>query len=135
VGIVDPTDADIQAIAEMADSDGLKTIQLVVQAVPLGLEELSVIQGRVDALLSDEGFEFTSTGRPDAGVVEVGVQGVDPIEVQTVLDGVAEPCQISTYKMADRDRYQAMVGRSNSTSIQGRQEDLVDRNIDVSTRN
>lgn len=113
VGIVNPTNADLQAIAEMADSDGLKTIQLVVQAVPLGLDELSVIQAKVDALLSEDGFEFTSTGRPDAGVVEVGVRGVDPIEVQTVLDGVAEPCQISTYKMADGDRYQAMVGRND----------------------
>jgi hypothetical protein len=113
VGIVDPSDADVQALAEMADSDGLKTIQVDVQAVSLGLGELSAIQAKVDGLLAEGGFEFTSAGRPDVGVVEVGVYGIDPSEAQTILDGVAGLCQISTYQMGDGDRYQAMVGRND----------------------
>lgn len=110
VGIVSPTTADLQTLANLADSAGLTTILVVVQPVPLGQSDLSAIQAKVDTLLSGAGFEFTSTARPDAGVVEVGVYGEDGIEAQSILVGVAEPCQISTYRLGDEDRYRAMVG-------------------------
>jgi hypothetical protein len=112
VGIVNPTAADVQTLANRADSAGLTTIQIAVQPVPGGQSDLSAIQAKVDTLLSGGGFEFTSTARPDAGVVEVGVYG-DVIEAQSVLVGVAEPCQISPYRMGEEDRYRAMVGRSD----------------------
>jgi len=113
VGMVNPTAADMHRLANRADYAGLTTIQVVVQPVPLGQSDLSAIQAKVDTLLSGAGFEFTSSARPDAGVVEVGVYG-DIIEGQSVLVGVAEPCQISIYRMGDEDRYRAMDGRERS---------------------
>ncbi|MGH9197989.1 MAG: hypothetical protein ACRD1T_19930 [Acidimicrobiia bacterium] len=112
VGIVNPTAADVQTLANRAASAGLTTIQIAVQPVPGGQIALSAIQAKVDTRLSGVGFEFTSTARPDAGVVEVGVYG-DVIGAQRVLAGVAEPCQISTYRIREEDRYRAMVGQSD----------------------
>lgn len=107
VGMVNPTASDLQTLANRVGSAGLKTIQVVVQPVPLAQSDLSAIQAKVDTLLSGAGFEFTSSTRPDVGVVEVGVYG-DVIEAQSVLLGVAEPCQIITYGMDDDDRYRAL---------------------------
>jgi hypothetical protein len=115
IGIVNPTAADLHTLANRADSAGLTTIQVVVQPVPLGQSDLSAIQAKVDTLLSGAGFEFTSSARPDAGVVEVGVYG-DVIEGRSVLVDGAEPCQISIYRMGDEDRYRAMDGRANVLS-------------------
>jgi hypothetical protein len=108
VGIVNPTGADPQILANRADSADLTTIRVVVQPVPLGQSDLSAIQAKVDTLLSGAEFEFTSNPRPDAGLVEVGGYG-GLIEAQSVLAGVAKPCQIITYRMGDQDRYRAMV--------------------------
>lgn len=70
---------------------------------------------RLPVSRSREGGARGSPPRPreGAGVVEVRVYG-DVIEGQSVLVGVAEPCQISIYRMGDEDRYRAMDGRERS---------------------
>ena len=114
VGLVTPTDADVQLVTSLAGGDGrLGSVPVVVQGVPLGLDSLSATQKAVDSIRSSANLEFTSTTRPDAGVVEVGVVGDQLARAHELLDSSFGPCDISVSVLQDADRYQAMVSRSD----------------------
>jgi hypothetical protein len=59
----------------------------------------------VDSRLSNEGIEFTSSVRPDTGVVEVGVFGIEPSVLERFLQDSAEECRIRVFPMTEADRY------------------------------
>jgi hypothetical protein len=105
IGLVDPTEADLDRVVALAAAAGLSGVTVVVQPVPVGRSDLVSIQRRVDSRLSNEGIEFTSSVRPDTGVVEVGVFGIEPSVLERFLQDSAEECRIRVFPMTEADRY------------------------------
>ncbi len=114
LGITSPTEADVASVLHaLKGEDSLDGVPLVLVDVPLGSSELSEIQEKVDAVLTEQQVEYTSTVRPDLGILETEVWGTDTSAVTDAIGPLAERCIVSVLDGEERNRYAAMVGRSD----------------------